>query len=522
MPTERVVIVGGGIGGLAAALALTGQDIGVTLLERGPRCGGKLRELPVAGRRVDAGPTVFTMRWVFDELFDEAGLRFSEAVGLTPAGVLARHAWTAGDGLDLYADLERSAAAVGAFSGAAEARRFLAFAEHARAVYGKLESPFLRSSRPSFLSMSRKLGLGGLTLRPFASLWRALEDHFTDPRLVQLFGRYATYCGSSPFQAPATLLLIAHVEQSGVWLVEGGMYRLVEALAAAATAGGAELRCEAPVAEVRVERGRACGVTLEDGERIDADAVLVNADPAALAAGRFGAVASEAVEPQPAERRSLSALAWCLVAEAGGRPLTRHNVFFGGDYRGEFDRLFRERRLPDDPTVYLCAQDRGAQDRGADRGADRGDVDAPPDGGAERLLMIVNAPPTGDGPSLVPAEIEQCLHRSLRRLSDCGLTLSATPQSGSLTTPAGFESLFPGTGGALYGQANHGLEASFRRPDVRSRIPGLYLAGGGVHPGPGVPMAALSGRLAASAMLADFASIGRSRRVAMPGGTSTR
>ena len=509
MPDGHVVIVGAGSGGLAAALTLAAKGVGVTVLERAAKPGGKMREVDVGTARIDGGPTVFTMRWVFEELFDEAGLSFSDSVPLTPAQTLARHAWSDTERLDLFADIHESADAIGAFSGADEARRFLTFADNARSIYQKLEGPFLRSPKPTLFSIITHLGLGGLQIRPFTTLWRALQNHFTDPRLIQLFGRYSTYCGSSPFLAPATLMLIAHVELDGVWLVDGGMYRLTEALEKAATGLGAEFRTNSPVAEILIEGGKASGVKLENGEAISADAVIVNADATAIGAGRFGVAAARAVEPIQPHERSFSALAWTLHAETSGFDLLRHTVFFNREYAREFDDIIERQSLPGDPTVYICAQDRPASGPLAMNGP-------------ERMLMVINAPPTGDNPTFDQAEIERCQERSIRRLSDCGLTVRVNPQASIMTTPIEFDRLFPATGGALYGRANHRADASFRRPDARTTIEGLYLAGGSVHPGPGVPMAAMSGRLAAKALLSDFASTRRSRPAATAGGMSMR
>jgi 1-hydroxycarotenoid 3,4-desaturase len=193
-------------------------------------------------------------------------------------------------------------------------------------------------------------------------------------------------------------------------------------------------------------------------------------------------------------------------ARTSGFPLTHHNVFFCADYRAEFDDVLRQRRLPAQGTVYVCAQDRDDHAR------------AP--GGRERLLCLVNAPADGDQRPFDDAEIEPCLQRSQDLLRRCGLQLeSQAPRV--VTTPAQFHRLFPGTGGALYGAAGHGWMALFKRSGSASRLPGLYLAGGSVHPGPGVPMAAMSGRLAAETVLAHLASTSRSRRGATSGGMST-
>ena len=234
MRTCRVAVIGAGVGGLAAALALAAHGLEVVVLERAAAPGGKMREIALGDARLDAGPTVFTMRWVLEEIFAEAGAALDAHLALRPAAVLARHAWD-GDGgrLDLHADPARSAEAIGEFAGPAEARGYLAFCDRARRIYATLERPFIRAPRPSMLSLITAAWPAGLAelwgVSPFATLWKALGDHFRDARLRQLFGRYATYCGSSPFLAPATLMLIAHVEQQGVWLVEGGMHRVARA-----------------------------------------------------------------------------------------------------------------------------------------------------------------------------------------------------------------------------------------------------------------------------------------------------
>jgi 1-hydroxycarotenoid 3,4-desaturase len=496
MRARRVVVVGAGVAGLVAALELARADVRVTVVERMAAPGGKMREVRAGGPCMDAGPTVLTMRWVFDEIYARAGTTLERQLTLQPARILARHAWSGSERLDLHADPRESAEAIGVFAGAAEARGYADFCARARRMYQTLEGPFIEATRPNLLSLVGRVGWRGLgdlrRIAPFATLWKALGEHFRDPRLRQLFGRYATYCGSSPFLAPATLMLVAHVEQAGVWLVEGGMHRIAASLAQLGTSGGVEFRYGAAVAAIGIDSDRVSGVTLADGEVIEADAVLSNADIGALGAGHLGAQVLRAVAPVPRAARSLSAITWALSTRTSGFPLSRHNVFFGADYASEFDDIFRRGRLPQAPTVYVCAQDRGAAA-----------TVAPP--GAERLLVLVNAPPSGDTHAYARSEIEPCETRTFALLERCGLQVERQPAHQLVTTPADFERLFPGTGGALYGPASHGWRASFRRPGARSRIAGLYLAGGSTHPGPGVPMAALSGRQAAAAILADHA-----------------
>jgi len=510
MADNKVVVIGAGMGGLVSAVLLAARGCAVTVVEKEAAPGGKIRRVPVGSSHVDGGPTVFTLRDVFDAIFAEAGTCLDDHVRVTPAELLARHAWGPGERLDLYADHKRSAAAIGDFAGAEAARGYRAFAAEARRILRILDRPFMRDSRVYPPGLMWRIGLhrvGNLiAIRPYESLWKVLGEHFRDPRLRQLFARYATYCGSSPFRAPATLMLIAAVEAEGVWLIEGGMSALAEALAEVARTLGVRFRYDEAVWEIVTERGRAAGVKLVSGEQLSADAVIANADPAALAAGRLGPAAARAVRPYSTRRRSLSAFTWMMEARASGFPLVRHNVLFSPDYPAEFAAI-EAGRPPGAPSVYVCALDRAA-------------ADAPAHDGPERLQIIVNAPANGDTHAYSQKEIERCTQAMLARLGKCGLTLSPSAPP-AVATPATFEALFPSTGGALYGRASHGWAASFLRQSARTRIPGLYCAGGSTHPGAGVPMAALSGRLAARTLLKDLASTARSRPAAMPGGIST-
>jgi 1-hydroxycarotenoid 3,4-desaturase len=504
MRRERVIIIGAGIGGLTSALLLAHAGCDVTVIDKANAPGGKMRELLVGNRAVDAGPTVFTMRHVFETIFESVGESLDQHLKLTKAKILARHAWDGDTRLDLFADHARSRDEIGKFAGAAQAKAFDNFSAQAKAIYETLDHSFMRATKTSALGLSLRIGArdirGLFGIRPFDPLWRALERHFTDPRLLQLFGRYATYAGSSPYRAPATLMLIAHAEARGVYLVDGGMHQLAVALERLGKARGAHFRYGE--AAHMIDKG---GVTLASGERIDGDRVIANCDPAALAAGLFGDSAKRAVAPYPPRNRALSALVTLYAATADGFSLSRHNVFFSNDYAAEFADI-EAGRLPREPTVYVCAQDRDAAD---------GRAPLTPD----RLQLIINAPANGDARSLSSAEIIACQNATLDKLKNCGLTL--TVHDSQVTTPGSFNQLFPATGGALYGQATHGAMSAFQRPGARSRLPWLYLCGGGTHPGAGVPMAALSGIQAASALLADRASTRQSFPVAMPGGIST-
>ena len=504
------MVVGAGIGGLVAALQLAQKNLSVTLIEAADAPGGKMRELIVDGAPIDSGPTVFTMRWVFEQIYANAGVRLDDALTLTALPVLARHAWGPDERMDLFADPGQSRDAIARFAGAAEAARFVQFCKQARAVYDTLEGPFIRSQSPSLMRMAGDLGLRGLSvlasLGPMRSLWSSLGEHFHDPRLRQLFARYATYCGSSPWDAPATLMLITQVELDGVWSVKGGMHALAQSLANLATKQGGTIRYASPCAAIEVAGARVAGVRLANGEFLPANSVVFNGDKSALGQGLLGEGVRRATSALRPKKRSLSALTWSMHAATSGFALDRHNVFFQPEYAREFSTIFSRARLPQTPAIYVCAQDRGTGD-------------AEP--AADRLLMLVNAPPEGLGPALTDSEIETCETHSFSTLARYGLTIQRSPQNTQRTTPAEFHRLFPGSGGALYGMATHGWMSAFARSGAKTAIQGLYLAGGSVHPGPGVPMAALSGQLAAATLWAHLDSTSRSQRVVISGGTST-
>lgn len=511
MHKQRIIVIGAGMGGLASALTLSHQGHDVCVVESHGQPGGKVHATEIEGHAIDSGPTVLTMRWVFDELFASVQENLDDHLQLQPLSVLARHFWSDGSRMDLCADPVQSQAEVQRMAGAAEGERFRLFCQRTKALYATLETPFMRRSvgrAPQFMADVGWSGLKLLSqLGPFRTLWQQLIRDFRDPRLQQLFGRYATYCGSSPWQAPATLSLIAQAEFQGVWTIDGGMRALAAAMVKLARLRGAEFRFHSPCDRLEVKQDSVRAVVLQSGERLEADRVICNVDPAALRTGLLGEPARKALPPagyQARTQRSLSAVTWSMWAPRQALDLDRHNVFFQLPYAREFEDIFKLRRLPRTPTVYVCAQDRPSESLGDH----------------ERIFCLVNAPALGDEES-DSQDTAQCEHQTFQQLHHMGLRLDPT-RATRRATSTDFHRRFPATGGALYGQPTHGWMSIFSRPGATTRIRGLFLAGGGVHPGPGVPMATLSGLRAAEALAASLVSTRRSPRVATFGGMQTR
>ena len=502
--TSHIVIIGAGMGGLATAIRVASAGYGVTLLEAADGPGGKMRTVRSAAGPVDAGPTVVTMRHQFDDLFKLAHEDIEDHVTLEAEPLLARHWWPDGSSLDLFGDAGASRDAIASFAGAREAAAFEAFSARAARLFNAFEAPMMEAPAPSLGSMTAAV-LRQPSIIPdmgaLRSLAGELKRTFRDARLRQLFGRYSTYVGGHPAQSPAILQLIWHAEASGVWRVQGGMARLAEALAGLAERMGVDLRYGAPVERIEMQDGRAAAVHA-GGQRFQAEAVVFNGDPAALRAGLLGSSARFAVPEAAVEPRSLSARVWAFAAEASGVELAHHNVFFGWDPASEFGEI-KAGRAPIDPTLYVCAQDRGTG------------VTAP---ALERFEIIENAAP---GVDVAKEEKQQCRTRVFEHLAERGLVFTPRPDTPALTVPGEFHRLFPASQGSLYGLSPHGMMAAFKRPTARTALPGLYLAGGGAHPGAGIAMATLSGKHAAGAILKDLASPSTSPKTDTRGGTLT-
>lgn len=511
-PSDRIVIIGAGIAGLAAALRLSGfaRETGreILVLERHATPGGKMRTLPSVAGPVDAGPTVLTMRHVFDELFAQADARLEDHVTLIPQDILARHWWPDGSSLDLHAQPEARAAAIRAFAGPKAEREFLNFSKRAAQLFAAFDAPMMQAAEPSLSSLTshvmRKPSLIPV-MAPQSTLAEVLHRQFSDRRLAQLFGRYATYVGGSPYRSPAILALIWQAEAAGVWCVKGGMHRLAAAIAELASARGVVLRYGADVSRIETQGGQISAVHLAGGERLAAGTIVFNGDPRALATGALGRATTEVATKTLQTARSLSAQVWSFAATPSGLDLAHHNVFFSANPRAEFDALDLG-QLPRDPTLYICAEDRGQG------------VPLP---AIERFEIIANAPPVNETQPTRTEDFAACQTLTFQTLARFGLTFDTLPGPAALTTPQGFNRLFPASTGSLYGQSPHGMMAAFQRPTARTQIKGLYLAGGGTHPGAGVPMATLSARHAAAAILSDLSSTSKSRRTAMRGGMST-
>lgn len=483
---RRAVIVGAGIGGLAAAALLAKAGRQVTVFEQAPAAGGKAASRRLGAYRFDTGPSLFTLPEVFRAFFARLGMDVRDFLKPVPLAPLCAYEFADGTRLDSFSDRARFGAELER-TGLATAAELEAYLEKSARLWNWAGELFLTRSLHEPATYASRRGLRAILhaarLAPFASLHAANARAFADPRAVQLFDRYATYNGSSPYRTPATMRIIPHVEYAyGGYALQGGIVSLPRALEQSARTLGVEFRLGTRVARIRTENGHCAGVEA-GGEFHPASLVVSNADvrstyrtllqlPQAPAARRY-----ERLEP------SSSGLVFLWGVARRFPQLQVNNIFFGSDYPGEFDALFRRLDLPADPTIYVNITSKVDPE------------DAPPDG--ENWFILLNGPRNAgqDWPALVARARQHVLARLSRSL---GCDLAPLIREEQVITPPDIERDTGSSFGSLYGIASHSPVAAFlRHPNRCRQIGGLYFAGGSVHPGGGMPLALLSGMLAA-------------------------
>ena len=375
---HRAVVIGAGMGGLAAAIRLAAGGCRVTVVEAADTPGGKARARATEAGPAAMGPTVLTLKSEVDALFALAQTTTEAEVTVTRLPRLARHWWPDSGSLDLYPDRDANIDAIRAFAGDREAQGFARFDAAARALYQAFEHPVMRAPKPNLPAIARAtLSQPRLwpALLPGMTLDRWLRQFFHDPRLRQLFGRYATYVGGRPDHTPAVLSLVWQAEAQGVWAVTDGIQALATALAWSAETLGVRFQYATQARRITRQSGRVSLVETDQGHH-PADIVVFNGDPRALTDGLLGEAAQTALKPPG--KPSLSAWVWSFAATPDGpraADLIHHNLFFTADPLAEFGPIGKG-RMPVSPTLYLNAQDR----------------ELGPTPPTERFQIILNAP----------------------------------------------------------------------------------------------------------------------------------
>jgi len=489
---SHVAIVGAGIGGIASAIRLAAAGHRVTLLEKNTLPGGKMNLVEAEGFRFDTGPSLITLPGVLVDTFRAAGRRMEDYLTLKALEPICRYRFADGSSLDVSSNLPRLVAEVGNLA-LGEVPNLFRFLAHSRAIFERAGPVFLLKERPRLRDFLSPRALDTLRIDAQRSLHRTVRHFFKNPRLVQLFDRYATYSGSSPYRAPGTLSIIPYIELAGGgWYIEGGLYRLVEALMEVARELGVYFAPDCEVSEVLVEprqgwrTARASGVRVRRGGTVLADNVVVNADPMYA----YPTLVPEEFRSERLMRRmeslepSMSGFVLLFGVRGDYANLAHHNIFFSGDYQEEFESIFDRDEPASDPTIYVAVTSRSDP------------TQAPP--GHSNLFVLVNAPALGPGADWA-AWRQPYREKILARLEGVGLEgLRDRIVYEQVITPVDFEETYNAWRGSIYGISSNSRRTAFLRPP--NRAPGLgnlYFVGGSVHPGGGIPLVLLSARLVA-------------------------
>lgn len=487
---KPIIIIGAGIGGMSAAIRLAVAGKTVIILEKNGRVGGKMYQIEDAGFRWDTGPSVITMRHVFEDLFRIAGGRLEDYLTLLPLDPLTRYFYLDGMVFDASGNISRMAEQIAQWDerDVAGYFRYLAYVATIHRITGPV---FIYDKPPRPASFLKVPIAEWLKADPLRRMQPAINRFVRSPYLRQLLGRFATYVGGSPYLAPATLNVIAHVEMTGgVWYPQGGIYRIAQALEKLAGEWGVDIRTQTPVAHIDVQNGRAVAVITQSGERIEASAILANADVTSVYEHLLPRhIAQKRLNRLKKQEPSGSGLVMLLGIEGEHPNLAHHNVFFSGDYPLEFANIFKRGIPADDMTVYVAITSKTDHDH------------AP--SGHENWFILVNAPALNSG---YDWNSHQSAYRDkvFDQLARFGLDIRDKIRIQHILTPHDLQEMSGAWRGALYGASANSKWTAFKRPHNRcGDIRGLYFAGGTTHPGGGVPMVMLSGKVASDLILED-------------------
>jgi diapolycopene oxygenase len=503
---QTCAVIGSGIGGISSAIRLANKGYRVTVFEQSSKAGGKISELRLGAFRFDTGPSLFTLPELVDELFFLCGRDPRDYFNYMPLEASCKYFWNDGTNLTAWSNTHRFARELHEKTGV-DPSLTIRFLEKCKKLYDLTAEVFLFNSfhRPAnFLKPAYRRSLKNLhSLDAFTTMHRRNEKWFRHPKGVQLFDRYATYNGSSPYKTPATLNVIAHLEHNlGAWFPEKGMYDIAVSLQKLAEDMNVEFRFNSRVEQIIVnnspyksppnppqpKRGKKLWsfigskkVTglLIDGKVYSYDLVVSDVDVENLYKHLLPGETLPA--RQRKQERSSSALIfyWCINKSFDRLGL--HNILFADDYKQEFDLLFDKRSITYDPTVYIFISSKAVI------------TDAPEN--TENWYVMINAPEnTGQNWDEMVKETRKNIIRKINFMLETNIEQYIITEA--IADPRSIEKDTASTNGSLYGLSSNGMFAAFNRhPNFKKKYKNLYFVGGSVHPGGGIPLCLASAKI---------------------------
>lgn len=486
----HAVVIGSGVAGLASAIRLAVQGMRVTVFEKNDYPGGKLSHFEINGYHFDAGPSLFTQPENLEELFVLAKENIKDYFEYDPVDIACNYFYEDGTRLAAYTDAARFSAELAEKIGE-ESERVQQYLQQSARLYNEIGTIFLNHSLHKISSIFKAPLVKAVTAAKWKYLFRTLHDvnstSFTDERTVQLFNRYATYNGSNPYKAPGMLSLIPHLEYNqGTYYPKGGMISITNALYQLAIKKGVYFEFNSPVQSIIQTEGKVKGIVV-NSKNITADIVVSNMD--VYGTYRFLLKDNAKAKHVLKQERSSSALVFYWGINKLFNELGLHNIFFSKDYKAEFDHLFLDKKIYDDPTVYINITSK----------CEPG-VQAPE--GKENWFVMVNAPANaGQDWESYRQEYKASIIAKLNRLLQTDI--EPLIEAEQILDPVLIEQRTASFMGSLYGTSSNSRMAAFmRHPNFTNKIKGLYFAGGSVHPGGGIPLCLKSAKIM-SEMVAD-------------------
>jgi phytoene desaturase len=495
---NRVVVIGSGLGGLAAACTLAARGYAVTLCEKNPWVGGKAAVIDEQGFRFDMGPTILTIPRVLKRIWQEAGRDLASALDLVPLDPQWRSFFVDGTTLDLQANVREMQATLDAFapgSGAGYAR----FMDLSHRLHRLSDEFFFWRSvggMRDMINVRQSLSVGFLKeligMRPGHSVAGTVRSFVPDERAAQMLDHYTQYVGSCPEQSPAVLCGIAHMQSNdGVWYPRGGTGAVPRALANLAVDLGVEIRTKTPIRRIIIENGRARGVETAGGETIRAGAVVSNSDSVRTHRELLEGPTRQRFLGRRRYEPACSGVVLYLGLDRRYEQLIHHNFVFSRDPHEEFEAIYRRGEPAPAPTCYVCAP-----------AVTEPEVAIP---GGEALYVLVHTPylrPHHDWSKMLPGYRDTIVRKLVETAGMKDLERHIVFERA--LTPQDINDRYHVLDGAIYGLASHGKYLGAFKPANRSPdVEGLYMAGGSAHPGPGMPMVMMSGWIAADCVDQD-------------------
>lgn len=470
-------MIGAGIGGLSAAALMQARGYNVTLLEKNSTPGGKMQQVRADGFRFDTGPSLLTMPFLLEKLFSECGVSLDDYLTLEEPDPVCRYFYPDGTKFDSFSDTDRAVDEISRIA-PGDVTAYREFLQYAEELFNKTADPFLYNPLYQLSDLKNLNWIDLLSIDAFSTVSEEIDRRFKSPYLKQFFKRFTTYNGSSPYQAPATLNVIPHVELNmGGYYVRGGLYTVASSLEKLCIKLGVVIQYNTDVTELITRNRSVTAVRLQDGTQLQASHFISNSDAFDTITKLLqpGSVSAQLREKQESVEPSCSGFVVLLGCNRRWEQLVHHNIFFSSDYRQEFSDIFEKKQFPDDPTIYVANTSYTESN------------DAP--AGGSNLFILVNAPYLADGQDWKERSIifRDKVIKSLELFGLDGIENSV--QYSKIINPEDFYRLYRSNRGSIYGTSSNSKFSAFIRPRNKLReLENLYLVGGSTHPGGGIPL----------------------------------